>query len=520
VKQQMKWPMAAQSWLLVVLVYIGSPFTLFLARGAQLGQERPPNFILIFTDDVGFGDLACYGHPYARTPNIDRLAKEGTLFRQFHVNGNICPVTRSGLLTSRSPAWFPNYPEEFGFLGTPTVMKVLQEGANYTTGHIGKWNIGPDPSGERIEYGIDYLRVMGGSPVDDEQGREHPRIEEAMTFVEQSQDRPFYLNLWLMALHTPISPPQSFLDQFADLIVNRADFGEHMQTQSFDRLDALGKDIDETMRGYLADLLALDGQVGRLLDQLDELNLADNTVVVFSSDNGPADVEKAPKSLGYAGGLRGGKHTYYEGGTRVPFLVRWPGHVPAGRVDDDSVMSGLDWLTTVSSIAGASYPADRVEGEDMSDVWRGARRSRTAPLFFREIAKDGPAYVRYGRWKWHDQTRELYDLATDPFEERNVAAIMPDVVVELSQLIDDWLATLPSEYARKEDGRPVQFDPNAPVQKVTLPNLAGNAFPLSDKSYMPSAANNNSTDGNVDSITSTMLTVWISTVLALLQFCW
>jgi arylsulfatase A-like enzyme len=442
------------------------------------GQQSRPNVIFVLTDDVGFGDLACYGHPYAKTDHIDRLAKEGTLFRQFHVNGNICPITRAGLMTSRHPAWFPNYTEEYGFNGTLTITKLLQQQAGYTTGHIGKWNIGPNPDAERVEYGIDYLRVNSDSTFDNE-GRERVRMDEAITFIEQQHQRgnqPFYLNLWLMALHTPINPPQSFLDQFSRLTVDRSDFGVHMQA-NFDRLEALGMDIHDTMRRYLADLLALDVQIGRLLDKLDDLSLTDNTIVIFSSDNGPADVEKAPNSLGYAGGLRGGKHTYYEGGTRVPFLVRWPGHVPAGRVDDASIMSGLDWLTTVATLAGvSSYPTHLVEGEDMSDVWLGATRSRTDPLFFRVIGTNGAVFVRYGRWKFHHGAgRQLYDLHTDPFEQTNIAATRPDIVAELSRVVKDWVATLPTSY-RRSPGTAVRFNPNQSVQRIALPNI-DDAFP-------------------------------------------
>lgn len=210
-------------------------------------------------------------------------------------------------------------------------------------------------------------------------------------FIESnnSTDAPFYLNLWLLALHTPIRPPQSYVVNFANLTVCREEFGLYMQ-ESFDRVEQMGESIDDRMRLYLADLLALGDQVGRLLDALDELGMSDHTIVVFSSDNGPADVKRARNSIDYAGCLRGGKHTYYEGGTRVPFIVRWPGHVPAGRIDDTSIMSATDWLATVGSLAGATVPSHLVEGEDLSDVWLGATSSRTNPLFFRA---SGPVYM-------------------------------------------------------------------------------------------------------------------------------
>jgi Sulfatase len=216
-------------------------------------------------------------------------------------------------------------------------------------------------------------------------------------------------------------------------------------------------------------------------------------------------VVKAPNSLGYAGGLRGGKHTYYEGGTRVPFLVRWPGHVPAGRVDNVSVMSALDWFTTVSRLAGAPYRANLVEGEDMSDVWLGATRSRINPLFFREILPDGPVVIRYGKWKFHNRTRELYDLAKDPFEQTNLVKNRPDVVAELMRAADDWVATLPQAYTRKPSNLLANFSPTRPVQRVALPKIA-DAFPSSNKG-------NGSTN---TARPARQLATWISLVVAMI----
>jgi N-acetylgalactosamine-6-sulfatase len=123
--------------IIVALLFVSPPQSCF----AQQAEERP-NFIFIFADDVGFGDLKCYGHPYAVTDNLDRLAREGTSFRQFHTTGNVCPNSRAGFMTSRNPSWYPNYTKDYGFLGTPTVTKILHD-AGYTVGHVGKWNIGP-----------------------------------------------------------------------------------------------------------------------------------------------------------------------------------------------------------------------------------------------------------------------------------------------------------------------------------------------------------------------------------------
>ena len=438
-------------------------------------DQTRPNFLLIFADDLGFGDLACYGHPYADTPNLDRLAAEGTLFRQFHVNGNVCPHTRAGLMTSRNPSWFPNYTDDYSFLGTTTITNILQD-EGYVTGHIGKWNIGPDYDAEYEEYGIDDLRITG-SIGGDPRGKEGLRFDETLDFIEQYKNETFYLNLWIYATHTPINPPQNLIDHFANVTIDRDLFGVHMQ-EKFDFVEANGGDIDEYMRIYLGEVWGLDLQVGRLLDKLDELGLADNTIVVFSSDNGPERLNDSRlEALGYSGGLRGEKQSYYEGGTRVPFIVRWPGEVPAGRVDDESIMFGTDWLTTVASLAGAPYNNSMFEGEDMSDVWLGNTRSRTAPLFFRGLKNFNKKYVRYGRWKLHVDEIELYDLAVDEYEFVNLYNDRPDIVSGLLISYNAWEETLPTIHVRLPDD-PVPFDPTEPAPQFVLP-LIQDAFPQS-----------------------------------------
>jgi N-acetylgalactosamine-6-sulfatase len=233
-----------------------------------------PNVIIIFTDDIGWGDLSCTGHPYAETPSICRLAEEGTIFENFYVTGNVCPHSRTGLMTSRNPSWFPNYTAEYGFMGALTVTNLMKD-AGYHTGHLGKWNIGSDPEGDAQDYGILTVERVG-SEEDDPFGREGLRFTKAIDFVEDHKDEPFYLNLWIYATHTPIDPPQVFIDRYKDLFIDYSKFDDQMQEVS-----------NVTMHKYLADLYSLDLNVGRLLDKLDELGLAENTVIAFSSDNGP-----------------------------------------------------------------------------------------------------------------------------------------------------------------------------------------------------------------------------------------
>ena len=349
-----------------------------------------------------------------------------------------------------------------------TVTNLLQK-ANYTTGHIGKWNIGLDAKQDAIDYGIDDVRIIG-SIRNDTRGREGKRFDETLKFLDQYQNDTFYLNLWIYSTHSPIDPPQSFIDHFQNLTIDRSKFGYHMN-QKFDEVERQGGDIDHYMRIYLAEVYALDIQVGRLLDKLDELRLTDNTIVVFSSDNGPERLKRGLQFLGSAGELRGEKHTFYEGGTRVPFIVRWPGRVPAGRVDDESIMFGLDWLPTVSSLGKAQIPWDLVEGEDVSDVWLGATRSRTDPLFWRVRQNRNFAYMRYGRWKLHNKEAELYDLETDPEERVNVYNDRLDIVAELLKSLHSWEANLALNFTQLPSD-PSPFDPTDPVKDIVIPNIS------------------------------------------------
>jgi hypothetical protein len=246
---------------------------------ADADAERPPNIVFILSDDVGYGDLSCYGHPYSETPNLDRLASEGTKYTQFNVNGNVCPHTRAGFMTGRSPSFFPNYTAKYGFMGAVTITQLLKE-AGYATGHIGKWNIGGDPERDAVDYGIDDLRRT--SDLDgDPRGREGLRFDDAIDFVEQNADVPFYLNLWIHATHTPVEAPQDMVDRYQDLEIDRSDFSFWMQDR-FDVVEARNGSIDENMHLYMADLHAMDLNVGRLLDTIDDLNLTDSTIVVFT----------------------------------------------------------------------------------------------------------------------------------------------------------------------------------------------------------------------------------------------
>lgn len=441
-------------------------FSLLLALAATtvLAAERLPNIVFILADDLGYGDLASYGHPYAKTPALDQLAREGTSFKQFYVTGVTCCPSRTGFMTSRHPASYGKYMSYHGFDGRMTITELLHE-KGYRTGHFGKWHIGPESSDGT--YGIDHIEVIDGDP-NDPNGRDTNLFEAAIDFIEENQETPFYVNVWGHISHFPVGPAPSLVADFSDLTVTRSDFDERMQAK-FDRCQELGGDVDAGMRNYLADVNSLDIQVGRLLQKLDDLKLRDNTIVVFSSDQGAAPINLrsgqnneadripfAVNMLGYGGGLRGGKHTQFEGGVRSPFIIRWPGRVPADRVDADSIFSGLDWLPTLCSITDIPIDPSQFEGEDASDIWFGATRSRVQPLFWKTSSASARPSMQAGKWKLHvgQQNKiDLYDLSVDPGEYHNIAAQRPEVVDRLKRQLDAWNATLPKDYLKQAKTR-------------------------------------------------------------------
>ncbi|MHC4880371.1 MAG: sulfatase family protein [Planctomycetota bacterium] len=427
---------------------------------SQAAADRPPNVVFLFADDLGYGDLGCYGHPYAKTPALDQLASEGTRFTQFYVTGVTCNPSRTGLMTGLFPARFREYAADFGFGDRKTITGLLKK-RGFRTGHFGKWHIGPDDADGT--YGIDTVRTIGKSR-DQSAGRDADLYSAAIDFIRENRDRPFYVNVWGHATHFPVNTPDGLVAEFKDVKVDREDFSPTMQ-HKFDECVQIGGDLDASMRQYLGDVYQIDLNVGRMLKTLDELGLRENTIVVFSSDHGPAPVIVGRKGarkysnnmLGYAGCLRGGKHTQYEGGTRVPFIIRWPGRVQAGRVDSTSVCSFVDWLPTLCSIAGINELPQQLDGEDVADIWLGANRQRTKPLFWKASAIGSTPAMRTGKWKLQLPRRqrgepELYDLSADPSESLNVADEHPDVVARLRKTLRVWVAELPDEYEKRNTG--------------------------------------------------------------------
>jgi len=423
---------------------------------------RKPNVIFILADDLGWGDLGCYGHSQLRTPNIDRMAKEGTLFTQFYVNASVCSPSRCAFFTGQYPARHkihghyatPQQNQARGmsqFLDpdVPNVARLLKA-AGYATAHIGKWHLGSNSGGpEPDAYGFDYVgsteRGGANGPDDDPYLRAKSSqifVDEALAFIERHKAEPFYLQLWTLVPHATLRPTDEQLAEYPGLSAGGRDFPHKSAAQIF-----------------YASVTDLDKQFGRLLDGLKAAGLEEQTLILFSSDNGPEDIHirnAGHSGVGSAGPFRGRKRSLYEGGIRVPGIIRWPGTVPAGRIDDTSVVAAVDWLPTVCQLAGVALPADhRLDGENLLDVFTGPSRPRQTPLLWEwrfriagEPFHHSPQLaIRDGDWKLYvnpDGSRvELYEMKADLTQLNNVAEHHPDVAAQLRDQVIAWQKTLP-----------------------------------------------------------------------------
>jgi len=445
-------------WLttVVVLAALGSHHA---ARGSAQGQSsaQPPNFVIIFTDDQGYGDLGVQGHPTLRTPRIDRMAAEGQRWTSFYT-APVCTPSRAQLLTGRLAirtglASGVLFPDSFGGLQPSeiTVAEVLKQ-KGYATAAIGKWHLGHLPEYLPINQGFDsYFGIPYSNDMD--RRDDTPRDTGSPRFLDPT---PAHFNVPMMRGEKIIERPAdqtTITGRYTDEAIA---FIRRNRTQPFFLYLAhnlphvplfRSKDFaGRSTRGVYGDVIEeIDANVGRVLDTLRELQLDRRTLVLFLSDNGPwlPYLDQG----GSAGLLRNGKSTTWEGGMRVPAIFHWPGTIPAGTVVD-GIGSELDVLQTFATLAGIPAPRDRaLDGYDLSPTLRGKANSPRQTLFYYQgAALNG---IRRGSFKTHAELVngrpgkwELFNLDVDPSEKIDLSEARPEIVAELLKLAQEHQKTV------------------------------------------------------------------------------
>lgn len=473
------------------------PFAAGCGLGPEPERHRPPDVVVFLADDMGWGDPGCYGHPVHRTPHIDRLAAEGLRFADFHSAGTVCSPSRASLLTGR-------HPYRLGFyyiLGggahlrreEVTVATLLRQ-AGYDTCFVGKWHLTdidrpelgqPTPG----DHGFDHWFattlnafdgpespgkfVRNGEPVGEVEGWYCDVIvDEALAWLARRPDpaRPYFLLVCSHEPHTPLAPPEEYAAMYDDpeSAAREAD----VLYGGVPRPD----ELTGSERYYRGTISQLDSAFGRLVAGVDEGGRRDDTLILFTSDNGPEypvnflesrgqwDDPLRDRCFGSPGPWRGMKRFTFEGGHRVPGIIRWPGRVPAGGVSP-SVVNGTDLLPTLCELAGVAAPTGRtIDGESVVSALDGSRRARRRPVCWsfpvHEYGFVPPMTMRVGQeslvawfapkppeqtWMdWIKTTRpiryELYDLERDPGQTEDLAGRLPDRTEVLSRtLAAEWL---------------------------------------------------------------------------------
>lgn len=438
--------------------------SLILGSYLSCDSARLPNFVIIFTDDQGYNDVGCYGATKFQTPNLDRMAEEGVKFTDFYVASSVCTPSRAALLTGcypqrvglpevigpKGPAWAEGK-THIGLNSNETTIAEMLKPLGYATACFGKWHLGhlppffPTRHGFDEFFGLPYSNDM--NPAWDDKFPDLPLMdgervveynpdqtqlttwftERAVDFIEKNKNRPFFLYVPHPMPHVPLSVSQKFKGR--------------------------------SEQGIYGDvIMEIDWSVGQILDKLNELDLDENTVVMFTSDNGPW--LKFGDHGGSAEPLRGGKFTTFEGGQRVPFIVRWPGKIPAGN-ECHEIAAAMDILPTIAFLSGAKLPERTIDGKNIWPLLENPTNSKSPhqAIFF-YLGNDLQA-VRSSRWKLHfphpykkvveagsggirgkiEQKMldlALYDLEKDISEQIDLADQFPDIVASLSKMAKDF----------------------------------------------------------------------------------
>jgi arylsulfatase A-like enzyme len=492
------------------------PLLTLAAACSAADASRRPNIIFLIADDLGYGDIGAFGQKKIRTPNLDQLARDGMRFTQHYSGHNVCAPSRCVLMTSKHPG-HAYIRDNRGGIGQPGSMAEGQEPVpagelklpltlkklGYTSGGFGKWGLGAvgstgDPNAQGFDrfFGFNDQAVAHNYyptylwnnrervPLDNPEFSAHQQLpadadpnkpesyaqysgkqyapdliaEQARVFLRENKDRPFFLYYPTTVPHLALQVPEDSLAEYQDAFPEQPYTGDK------------GYLPHRTPHAaYAAMITRMDREIGRLLKLVDELGLRENTIVVFTSDNGPLWDRFGGTDSDFfnsAGGLRGRKGNYYEAGVRVPCIVRWPGKIAAGATNE-RVTGFEDWMPTLLELIGAKDATPTgIDGTSFAATLLGQPQPPRPFLYRESRGYDGQQYLRMGDWKAirtnlnprpavKDKTPgaiELYNLKDDPTESRNVAAEHPDIVAKMAAIMKEQHVTSPLWPIRALDG--------------------------------------------------------------------
>ena len=429
-----------------------------------------PNFVVIFTDDQGYQDLGCFGSPMIQSPHLDKMAAEGVKMTSFYMAAPLCTPSRAALMTGSYPirinmAMGDGFPvlldgDKKGLNPEEITIAELLQSVGYKTGMFGKWHLGDQPEFLPTRQGFDEFfglpysydispyhqnnKKHNFSPLPLLEGEtvieENPDCDQitrritkrAVQFIEENKEQPFFLYIPHPAPHRPLYVSDEFIEDAPEAIKDKlAKEDGYVDYPARDKL-------------YKYVINEIDWSVGQVLDALKRCGIDDNTIVLFTSDNGPMAGSALP--------LRGKKGSAYEGGVRVPSIIRWPAELPVGQVNDE-VMTAMDILPTFAKLAGAKFPKDRViDGKDIMPVLLKHEKSSYDALFYHQ--KRELKAVRSGDWKLHvdgDSAVALYNLVNDISEKNNVLVGNEIIAEELLKQIKTFKEDI------KNNNRPAGF---------------------------------------------------------------